>query len=181
MAVNVPTDPPQVIDAATLFTNTAGATYRAESSDTRVATVAVAGSMVTISPVGVGYARITITCTAPGGESVSQQQPVTVRNPPEALPTFGDDMLVTLKMGGALNMNLCTKSTDYTIDNTTFTGLGRMMAIGPVRATSQRDQRGQFEIKLIVDDTVAGLFDAIQQVGGAPVEVTFYNEILPSS
>lgn len=178
MAVNIPTDPPQVIDASRLFTNNAGAVYTADSSDDRVATVAVSGTMVTVTPAGVGYTRITITCTT-GDESDSASFGVVVNNPPEALPTFGTDMLITIKMGGMLNMNLCTKSTDYEIDNTTFTGLGRMMAVGPIRTTDERDQRAQFEIKMIVDDTIAGLFQAIQQVGGAPVEVTYYNEVMP--
>ena len=178
MAVNIPTDPPQVIDASTLFTNTLGATYTASSLDDTVATVAVSGTMVSIMPVGVGYTRITITCTI-GDESASQEQAIVVQNPPTALPAFGTDMLITVKMGGGLNMNLCTKSTDYTIDNTRFTGIGRMMGIGPVRVSDERDQRKNFEIKLAVDDTVAGLFDAIQQVGGAPVEVTYYNELEP--
>ena len=67
-------------------------------------------------------------------------------------------------------------SYDYTIDNQLYDGIGKLMAFGPVQVSEERDKAGEFQLKFVVDDTILGLSEAIQQVGAAPVTVTFYNE-----
>jgi phosphoribosylformylglycinamidine (FGAM) synthase-like amidotransferase family enzyme len=53
-------------------------TYMAESGDTTIATVAVSGSMLTITGVAEGTAAITVTATDPDGESASDAFDVAV-------------------------------------------------------------------------------------------------------
>ena len=57
-------------------------TYRAESSDTLVATVATEGGTLTVRGVGAGTARITVTATDADNASVSQAFTVTVEAAP---------------------------------------------------------------------------------------------------
>ena len=77
-----------VLDVARAFADPDGdlLTYTAVSSSAGVAAVALAGSMLTVTPVGPGSATVTVTATDPGGASATQQFEVAVA----ARATFTD-------------------------------------------------------------------------------------------
>ena len=72
------------VDVASHFTDPDGdaLTYKASSSATSVATVRVAGSALTITPVGQGTATITVTVTDPAGETAMLSFSVRVNSAP---------------------------------------------------------------------------------------------------
>lgn len=76
---------PTTLDVAGVFSDPDGdpLTYSASSNDTGVVQVTVAGSVLTLTPVGQGMTAITITARDPGGLSTAQTVPVLVR-PPDA-------------------------------------------------------------------------------------------------
>ncbi len=64
-------------------------TYTAESGDPSVAAVTVSGSIVTVTPVAAGNARITVTATDPGGLTATQMFTAAVNQPVDDLiPSF---------------------------------------------------------------------------------------------
>ena len=78
------------VDVSPLFSDPDGdaLTYSAVTSDSAVAEASVAGSVVTVSLVGAGTARITVTATDPGGLSASLEAAVTVEDPLPPPPGF---------------------------------------------------------------------------------------------
>ena len=179
MAFTLPTDPPLIIDANTLFTNVAGAVFTAESNNTNAITVTVSGSTLTLTPVGVGGAVITVTATVGTGDDAriaTTNLLLTVDPPPAPRQAYGPGMLITVDIGEPMDLHVCSMAYDYTIDGQRYAGVGRMMGIGPVQVSQERDEPRRTEIQLIVDDDVPGLSAAIQQIGAAPVTITYYNE-----
>ena len=91
------------IDVAGHFHDIEGQTltYTASSSDDSVATVAIAGSVVTIQPVAMGDATVTVTATDPDDKSVSADIKVTVAAegmmPPIYLETLPDSISVLVR------------------------------------------------------------------------------------
>ena len=74
------------VNVAQYFTDPDGdtLTYSATSSNAGVATGSVAGSTVTLTPVGVGTATITVTARDPGGLTATQSIAVTVASGPSS-------------------------------------------------------------------------------------------------
>ena len=72
-----------VIDFATAFEDPEGRplSYSAESSDVSVLTVAMAGSVLTITPQAAGSATVSVKASDPGGNSATITIPVTVNAP----------------------------------------------------------------------------------------------------
>ena len=72
-----------MIDFATAFEDPEGRTlsYSAESSDVSVLTVAMAGSVLTITPLAAGSATVSVKASDPGGNSATISIPVTVNAP----------------------------------------------------------------------------------------------------
>ncbi len=82
---------PVTVDLAGVFTDLDRdpLTIAAESSDTTVATVTVAGDSVTVTPIAPGTATITVTASDPGGLTATQDFGLTVPNrPPHASDTL---------------------------------------------------------------------------------------------
>ena len=91
--VEVYVDGAVVVDVAAGFADPDGdeLEYSAAVSDTTRATVAVAGSLVTVTGVAVGSATVTVTARDPEGLSAEQSYGVTVPNrPPEAVGAIAD-------------------------------------------------------------------------------------------
>ena len=86
-----------VVDASVSFKGD-GVTYTAESSDTEVATVEVAGASVTVTAVAAGSATVTVTATN-GGGSAEQAFAVTVVPPAPATVVSIED--ASLRGNGA--------------------------------------------------------------------------------
>ncbi len=81
------------MNVASYFTDPDGdaLTYAAVSSQVEIATVAVSGSVVTMTAIGQGVATVTVTATDGGGLSAQQSFAVTVPNrPPEAVGGIED-------------------------------------------------------------------------------------------
>ena len=68
------------IDLAAAFTDDEALTYAAESGDTAVATVAVSGASLTVTPVAPGTAAVTVTATDTRGLTATQTFTVTVQS-----------------------------------------------------------------------------------------------------
>ena len=106
--VEVYVDGEVVVDVAAGFADPDGdeLEFSAVASDTTRATVAVAGSLVTVTGVAVGSATVTVTAVDPGGLSAVQSFGVTVPNrAPGAVGTIADlevqvDSVVTLEVSG---------------------------------------------------------------------------------
>lgn len=158
------------------------ATYAITSSDPQIATAAISETgNVTITPVAPGITTITVTRTDDDGVAATQTYAYQVDAVPRVPQDsdYSDQMLLTVDIGGPeyeIDLHLCSLDYDYTIDGQTYTGIGRMMGVGPVTATPERDNTGTVEIKLAVDDTIDGLREAINQIGGPPVVVSYYNQ-----
>lgn len=101
----------ETVNAASYFSDNAGATYEAESDDTAVATVAVNGSMVTITGVAEGTAMITVTATS-GALSAMQTFTVTVEAgmlmAPSNVRATQDGNTVTIEWDGGENADTFT-------------------------------------------------------------------------
>ena len=85
--ITVPSGESETVDASSYFTEPDGEalTYTAMSSNPAVATVSVAGSILTVTGVATGNATVTVTASDPGGLTASQNFTVTVRYPPKRL------------------------------------------------------------------------------------------------
>lgn len=76
----------------TVFTDTDGdvLTYTTNSSNSAIATASIAGSLLTVAPVAVGSATITITADDKNGNTVSTTFTVTVNTAPNRVPTVAN-------------------------------------------------------------------------------------------
>ena len=112
---------PVTVDLSSYFTDPDGdpLSYTARSSNTRVATVSVSGSTVTITAVARGTADITITATDPEGLSATQTFESTVPNRrPEPVGTIPDE---TIDVDEELTVDLSSYFTDPDGDDLTYT------------------------------------------------------------
>ena len=117
---------PAAVDVADNFSDPDGdeLAYSAASSDEAVATVAVEGSVVTITPVAEGDATVTVTAADPGGLSAEQTIAVSVQSStnqaPVAVGTIDD---ATLPAGGdSLVLSLADLFSDPNGDSLAFSG-----------------------------------------------------------
>ena len=110
----------QSVDVSSAFTDPTNLTFTAASSDATVATVAVTGSMVTVTPVLHGTTTVTVTGTGGGGSSTTQTFTVTVANrPPQAAGTL--PALSLRAEDGAGTVDVSGAFTDPDNDALTFT------------------------------------------------------------
>lgn len=187
-------DPPIVIDNPRKFFQWTGqGTISATSSNTDIATVAydATANTLTITPVKGGWVEIAITLTYPlapsGGIGAAGQQSPTMgteeiafsllaADPPEARQAYREPFLICVDIGGDVDLHVCSYNENITIGGQEYIGMGRFMGLMPLSATGQRDNRSGMEVRMVVDDTVTGLADAINAVGGPPVTISIYNE-----
>ena len=100
----------------------ANLTYRAESSNERVATVAVAAATLTVTAVGPGTATITVTATAQGSEPQTKTFTVTVPQPAneEEAPTVKDDASDEVEFDAGETTEIINLSTVFDGDDLKF-------------------------------------------------------------
>ena len=99
-------------DVSPFFTDPDGdeLTYAARSSDVDVATVDVAGDVMTVRAVGQGEAEVVVTATDPSGLSADQTAQVSVENrAPEVEKPIPSQ---TLKVGGAVTLDVTGNFSD---------------------------------------------------------------------
>ena len=110
----------QSVDVSSAFTDPTNLTFTAASSDATVATVAVTGSMVTVTPVLHGTTTVTVTGTDGGGSPTTQTFTVTVANrSPQAAGTL--PALSLRAEDGAGTVDVSGAFTDPDNDALTFT------------------------------------------------------------
>lgn len=102
-----------------------------------------------------------------------------VADPPVARAAYREPFLICVDIGGDVDLHVCSYPDNVTIDGQEYIGMSRFMGLVPLVATGQRDNRSGMEIRMVVDDTVTGLADAINAVGGPPVTISIYNEKEP--
>ncbi len=111
------------LDVSPFFTDPDGdaLTYSANSSNTSLVTVSVAGSVVSAAAVGVGTTTLTVTATDPEGLSGSLSVPVTVEpnRPPEA--TVDSIPLQTIEERDSVTIRASSYFTDPNGDALTYT------------------------------------------------------------
>ncbi len=134
---------PQTVNVATNFSDLDTLTFTATSDNTAIATVAVMGSVVTITPVAVGTTTITVTATDTAGQTVEQTFSVTVTNPAPTATGTMDNITDLVENGTPRNVEVATNFSDpndtltftATSDNTliaTVTVMGSVVTITPV-------------------------------------------------
>ena len=149
---------PRNVDVATHFSDTDALTFTAISDNTAIATVAVMGSVVTITPVAVGTTTITVTATDTAGQTVEQTFSVAVTNPaPTATGTI-DNITDLVENGTPQTVEVATHFSDtdaltFTVasDNTaiaTVTVMGSVVTITP-------KARGTATITVIATDVAS--------------------------
>ena len=99
-----------------------------------------------------------------------------VDTPPEARQAYREPFLICVDIGGDVDLHVCSYPSDVTIDGQTYIGMGNFMGIVPLTATGERNNRSNMEVRMLVDDTIAGVNDAINTVGGPDVVISIYNE-----
>ena len=105
-------------------------TYTARSSDTRVATVSVSGSAVTIRAIAKGTAEVTITATDSEGLSATQSFETMVPNrPPEAVGTIPDE---TVEVGDEVTVDLSSYFEDPDGDDLSYTARSSSTSVASV-------------------------------------------------
>ena len=114
------------VDVADNFSDPDGDSlaFSAASSDTTVATVAVEGSVVSITPMAAGSATVTVTAADPDGLSAEQMFSVTVQGTANQAPVAeGSIEDATLPAGGdSLVLNLADLFSDPDGDSLAFSG-----------------------------------------------------------
>ncbi len=126
----VENDSPRNVDVATNFSDLDTLTFTATSDNTAIATVAVMGSVVTITPVAVGTATITVTATDTAGQTVEQTFSVAVTNPAPTATGTMDDITDLMENGSPRDVNVASNFSD--LDTLTFTATSDNTAIATV-------------------------------------------------
>ena len=117
------------VDVSQYFSEPDGETlgYRAVPSDTEVASVSVAGSVITITAEAKGSATVTITATDPGGLSATQSFRMTVPNrPPGPLGTIDAQMI---EVGQSATVDAAVYFSDPDGDPLTYTAASSIAAV----------------------------------------------------
>ena len=152
---------PAAVDVAENFSDPDGDSlaYSAASGDEAVATVAVEGSIVTITPMAEGDATVTVTAADPGGLSAEQTIAVSVQSPANQAPVavgMIDD--ATLPAGGdSLVLSLADLFSDPNGDSLAFSGATTDSTVA--------------EVEAIVDSTSVALVRALG-MGNATITLT---------
>ena len=110
-------------------------TYAARSSDADVATVGVAGDVMTVRAVGQGEAEVVVTATDPGGLSASQTAQVSVGNrAPEVDEPIPPQ---TLKVGRTVTLDVAGNFTDPDGDELSYSAASAdtLLAVATVDGT----------------------------------------------
>ncbi len=105
-------------------------TYTAQSSNTGVATVAVLGSVATVTAVAPGTSAVQVTATDPGGASATQRFDVTVAN--RAPETVGSIPAETVEVGMSADVNVARYFTDPDGDALTYAATSDDRAVARV-------------------------------------------------
>ena len=105
-------------------------TYTAQSSNTGVATVAVLGSVATVTAVAPGTSAVQVTATDPGGASATQSFDVTVAN--RAPETVGSIPAETVEVGMSADVNVARYFTDPDGDALTYAATSDDRAVARV-------------------------------------------------
>ena len=110
------------VNASSYFTDPDGdaLTYSASTSNTGVARVSVAGSVVTISAVRVGSATVTVTARDPGGLTATQSASVTVSRANRVPQRQGTIPAQTIREGQTATVNAASYFTDPDGDPLTY-------------------------------------------------------------
>ena len=123
-----PADPVDILDITSLEEDVtrriplgdkfsgANLTYRAESSNERVATVAVAAATLTVTAVGPGTATITVTATAQGSAPQTKTFTVTVPQPAD------EEVAPTVRTGAITSVDVAQGGTQTVTLSTVFDG-----------------------------------------------------------
>lgn len=96
-------------------------TYRAESSDSDVASTSMAGANITVTGVSAGTCVVTITATDPEGESAEQKVDITVtpaNRAPIVVQEIPDE---TIKVDSTISLDISLTFRDPDNDRLTFT------------------------------------------------------------
>ena len=100
------------VDVSSYFSdpNNDNLTYSVTSDNTGVATVAVSGSRVTITPSGQGSARLTVAARDPSGSAATQTANVTVQTATSCTYALSQRSQDVLAAGGSLQVGVTTTS-----------------------------------------------------------------------
>ena len=128
-AVTITEGDTHTVDASMHFAGD-GLTYAAESSDTAVATVGVAGASVTVTAVAAGESTVTVTATSAGG-SAEQSFAVTVL--PPAPTAVGSIAAATITEG---TTHTVTASDHFEGEGLTYTAESSDTAVATVEVAS---------------------------------------------
>ncbi len=122
---------PQTVDVADKFSDTDDLTFSAMSNDTDIATVGVANdSEVTVTPLAVGTATITVTATDRASQTAEQTFSVSVTNPAPTTVGTMDNMTDLVENGNTQAVNVASNFSD--LDTLTFTAMSDNTAIATV-------------------------------------------------
>ncbi len=122
---------PRNVDVATNFSDPNDTlTFSAMSDNIAIATVAVMDSIVTITPIVVGTATITVTATDTAGQTVEQTFSVSVTNPAPTATDTMDNMTDLVANGSPRDVNVADKFSD--LDTLTFSATSDDTAIATV-------------------------------------------------
>ncbi len=122
---------PQTVDVADKFSDTDDLTFSAMSNDTDIATVGVANdSEVTVTPLAVGTAIITVTATDRASQTAEQTFSVSVTNPAPTTVGTMDNMTDLVANGNTQTVNVASNFSD--LDTLTFTATSDNTAIATV-------------------------------------------------
>ncbi len=122
------------VNVSSYFTDPDGdaLTYSATSSNTGVAQVSVAGSMVTISAVAVGSATVTVTARDSGGLTATQTASVTVNRANQAPQPVGSVPAQTLNSGGTGTLDASRYFSDPDGDALTYSATSSNTGVASV-------------------------------------------------
>ncbi|KAF6652003.1 S-layer homology domain-containing protein [Paenibacillus polymyxa] len=175
-------DEPKKVNLANSFTDADGdtLTYTAESSATNVATVAVNGSQLTLTPVSAGTTKVTITANDGKGGTINSQFNVTITPViPEAVshaPTVETSInnVTTGAADGIKTLSLADVFADEDSDALTFTATSTNVGVTTV-AVNGSDLKitpvnaGTAAITVTADDGNGGTVDTQFNVTITPV------------
>ncbi len=121
----------QAVNVASNFSDLDTLTFTATSDNTAIATVAVMDSVVTVTPVAVGTASITVTATDIADQTAKQTFSVSVTNPAPTATGTMDNITDLVENGSPQTVNVATNFSDPN-DRLTFSVVSSNTAIATV-------------------------------------------------